>query len=126
MMRMKWGWQTDRVPHVRRCEGISRQLQIGENPSASRFDSQVFPIYPGEPGGQVARVPLRRLRGPDFASEASVNVGKGFHGLGVVQDLPQKRDVGDGQPQGVDFAEPFLVRKRRYVLTELVKCGVDA
>lgn len=50
-------------------------------------------------------------------------------GLGVAarqQDLPQQRDVGDGQPQCVDLGQPLLVREGGHVAAQLLEGGVDA
>ena len=44
----------------------------------------------------------------------------------MFEDLTQESYVGDGQSEGVDFGEAFLVGERRHVLTKLLESGVDA
>lgn len=50
-------------------------------------------------------------------------------GLGVTarqQDLPQQRDVGDGEPQGVDLRQSLLVGESGHVAAQLLEGRVDA
>ena len=80
-------------------------------------DPEVVPVDPGQPGREVAGVPVDGARRPQLAPEALLNVG---HGLEVAQEnLTQQRDVGDGQPQGVDLAQPLLVGKSRNVASRM-------
>ena len=80
-------------------------------------DPEVVPVDPGQPRREVAGVPVDRARGPQLTSEALLDVG---HGLEVAEeDLTQQRDVGDGQPQGVDLAQPLLVGKSRNVASRM-------
>ena len=75
-----------------------------------------MPVDPGQPRREVAGVPVHGARRPQLAPEALLDVG---HRLEVAEeDLPQQRDVGDGQPQRVDLAQPLLVGKGRNVAPE--------
>ena len=70
---------------------------------------EVVPVNPGQPRCEVTGVPVHGARRPQLASETLLDVGDG---LEVTQeDLTQQRDVGDGQPQCVDLAQPLLVGK---------------
>ena len=42
------------------------------------------------------------------------------------EDLPQQRDVSDGEPQRVDLAQPLLVREGGHVPPQLLERRVDA
>ena len=78
-----------------------------------RVYPEVVPVDPGQPRREVACVPVHGARRPQLASEALLDVGDG---LEVTQeDLTQQRDVGDGQPQGVDLTQPLLIGKSRNV-----------
>ena len=82
-------------------------------------DPEVVPVDPGQPRCEVAGVPVHRARCPQLTSETLLNVG---HRLEVAEeDFPQQRDVGDGQPQCVDLAQPLLVGKGRDVAPEREK-----
>ena len=83
-----------------------------------------MPVDPGQPGGQVAGVPVHTARGPQLTSQALLYV---LDGLKVAEeDLSQEGDVGDGEPEGVNLTEPLLIRKCRDVSPELLEGGVDA
>ena len=83
-----------------------------------------MPVDPGQPGGQVAGVPVHTARGPQLTSQALLYV---LDGLKVAEeDLSQEGDVGDGEPEGINLTEPLLVRKCRDVSPELLEGGVDA
>lgn len=71
----------------------------------------------------TACVPLSSVR-LDFSPETLLDVGEWV----VVgeQHLPEQRDVGDGQAQGVDLREAFFVWERWHVHAELIKGRVDA
>ena len=60
-----------------------------------------------------------QLSSPDL-----LNVGDGLEV--AEEDLPQQRDVGDGEPQRVDLAQPLLVREGGHVPPQLLERGVDA
>ena len=77
---------------------------------------EVVPVDPGQPRREVARVPVDGARRPQLASEALLDVGDGLEV--AEEDFTQQRDVGNGQPQGVDLAQPLLVRKCRDVASE--------
>ena len=78
-----------------------------------------MPVDPGQPRCEFAGVPVHRARCPQLASETLLNVG---HWLEVAEeDLPQQRDVSDGQPQCVDLAQPLLIGKGRDVAPEREK-----
>ena len=63
-------------------------------------------------------------RGPQLTSQALLYV---LDRLQVAEeDLPQEGDVGDGESQGVNLAEPLLIRKCRDVSPQLLEGGVDA
>ena len=47
--------------------GVRRQLQVGQDASARGLDAQVLPVGPGQPGGQVGRVPLLAGLGSSLA-----------------------------------------------------------
>ena len=70
---------------------------------------EVVPVDPGQPRGEVTGVPVHGARRPQLASETLLDVGDGLEV--AEEDLTQQRDVGDGQTQGVDLAEPLLVGK---------------
>ena len=106
--------------------GVRRQLQVGQDAPARGLDAQVLPVDPGQPGGQVGRVPLLAALGSNLAPEASIDVSQGLHLVRVVKDLSEQRDVGDGQPEGVDLGKSLFVRKGRDVNPQLFESGVDA
>ena len=82
-----------------------------------------MPVDPGQPRRQVAGVPVDAARCPQLASEALLDV---LDRLEVAeQDLPQERDVGDGETERVDLAESLLVRKSGNVSAELLEGCVD-
>ena len=82
-----------------------------------------MPVYPGQPGGQIAGVPVDTARGPELTSEALLDV---LDWLQVAEkDLPEEGDVGDGQAECVDLAESLLVRKGGDVSAELLEGCVD-
>ena len=104
-------------------------------------DAQVVPVDPGQSGGEVRGVPVNTARGPQLTSQTlktnrklvkdqedlSVYLLNVDHRLQVTEeDLPQQADVGDGQSQGVNLAEPLLIRKGWNVSPQLLKCRVDA
>ena len=83
-----------------------------------------MPVYPGQPGRKIAGVPVNTPRGPELTSQALLDV---LDRLEVAeQDLPQERDVGDGETERVDLAESLLIRKCRDVSPQLLEGGVDA
>ena len=83
-----------------------------------------MPVDPGQPRRQVAGVPVDAARCPQLASEALLDV---LDRLEVAeQDLPEERDVGDGETERVDLAESLLIRKCRDVSPQLLEGGVDA
>ena len=89
-----------------------------------RVYPEVVPVDPGQPRRQVAGVPVDAARCPQLASEALLDV---LDRLEVAeQDLPQQRDVGDGETERVDLAESLLIRKCRDVSPQLLEGGVDA
>ena len=106
--------------------GVRRQLQVGQDAPARGLDAEVLPVDPGQPGGQVRSVPLLAALGSNLAAEAAVDVRQGLHLVRVVEDLPEERDVGDGQPQRVDLGKSFLVRKRRDVNPQLFEGRINA
>lgn len=76
-----------------------------------------MPVDPGQPRREVAGVPVDGARRPQLTPEALLDVG---HRLEVAEeDLTQQRDVGDGQPQGVDLAQPLLVGEGRNVASRM-------
>ena len=82
-----------------------------------------MPVYPGQPGRQIAGVPVDTPRGPELTSQALLDV---LNWLQVAEkDLSEEGDVGDGQTERVDLAEPLLVRKGGNVSAELLEGGVD-
>ena len=115
-----------------RTEGVCRSLSDGggDGPSSARHegvpvrvDAEVVPVYPGQPGGQIAGVPVNTPRGPELTSEALLDV---LNWLQVAEkDLSEEGDVGNGQTEGVDLAEPLLVRKGGDVSPELLEVCVD-
>jgi len=105
---------------------VWRQLKIGKDPSPRRLNAKVFPVDPSQPRGQVRSIPFLASLGSNLAPEASVDVGKGFHLVRVTEDFPQKRDVSDGKPEGVDLGESFLVRECWNVDSKLLKSRIDA
>ena len=83
-----------------------------------------MPVDPGQPGGEIAGVPVDAARGAELTSQALLDV---LDRLQVAEkDLPEEGDVGDGQTEGVDLAESLLVRKGRNVSSQLLEGGVDA
>ena len=83
-----------------------------------------MPVDPGQPGCEIAGVPVDTARGPELPPQALLDV---LDWLQVAEkDLPEEGDVGDGQTEGVDLAESLLVRKGRDVSAELLEGGVDA
>ena len=82
-----------------------------------------MPVNPGQPGGEIAGVPVDAARGPELPSQALLDV---LDRLQVAEkDLSEQGDVGDGQTEGVDLAESLLVRKGGDVPSELLEGGVD-
>lgn len=62
--------------------------------------------------------------GLPFTAQTPLDVGKRI-AVGR-QHFAQQRYVCDGQSEGVNLAEPFLVRECRHVTSELVERRVDA
>lgn len=71
----------------------------------------------------TAGVPLGAF-GLPFAAQTPLYVGQRIT-VGR-QHFAQQRYVRDRQPQGVDLAEPLLVRERGHVTSELIERRVDA
>ena len=82
-----------------------------------------MPVNPGQPGCEIAGVPVDTARGPELTSQALLDV---LDWLQVAEkDLPEEGDVGDGQAECVDLAESLLVRKSGNVSAELLEGCVD-
>ena len=135
---------------TRRRRGRGGELQVGEDAPASRAHPQGVPVDPSKPifkkgkkvienslarksfifpspGRQIRCVPLLAALVPDLPPEAPLHVGQRLHpSVARLQDLPQQRDVGDGQPQSVDLAQPLLVGEGGHVQAELLEGRVDA
>lgn len=62
--------------------------------------------------------------GLPFAAQAPLYVGERI-AVGR-QHFAQQRYVCDGQSESVNLTEPFLVRERRHVTSELIERRVDA
>ena len=72
-------------------------------------DTKVMPVDPGQSRGQVRRVPVDTAWGSQLTTQRLFNID---HRLQVTQqNLTEKRNVGNGQPQGVNLAQSFLIRK---------------
>ena len=72
----------------------------------------------------TARVPVGDPRSLDLASKAFRHERDRVH-LGG-EDVLKQSDVGYGESQRVDFAQPLLVGESRDVDPQLVECAVDA
>lgn len=67
---------------------------------------------------RTACIPVGSVR-LDLPPEAPLHVGQGVAVGG--EHLSEEGDVGDGQTQRVDLAEPLLVREGRHVHPKLVE-----
>ena len=67
---------------------------------------------------------MERAGRPNLAAQAALNILDRLEL--AVQNLTQQRDVGDGQPQGVDLGQPLLVGEGRHVSAQLLEGRVDA
>ncbi len=102
-------------------------LSVQFNSHYSRVHSSKFFCVLPLPGGEVGGVPLLAAFVPDLPAEAALDVGERLHpAVGRVQDLPEEGDVGDGQAERVDLAQPLLVREGGNVQAELLEGSVDA
>ena len=144
LLRRRRGHRRGRT---RRRRGSGGELKVGEDAPACRAHAQGVPVDPSKPilkkviknsiprkslispspGGQIRRVPLLAALVPDLPPETPLHVGQRLHpAVARLQDLPQQRDVGDGQPQSVDLAQPLLVGEGGHVQAELLEGRVDA
>ena len=78
-----------------------------------------MPVDPGQPRGQVRRVPVDAAWRPQLTSQTLFYVGDWLEV--AEQDLPEKGNVSYGQPQGVNLAQPLLVRKCWNMSSQLFK-----
>jgi len=72
----------------------------------------------------TAGIPGRPLLALQTVLQALLHIGFGI--ASGEEDLTKKSDVGNCQPESVDFGEPLLVREGRYAAPELVEGRVDA
>lgn len=72
----------------------------------------------------TACIPGCLLLGLHTTLQASLHIGFGI--ASREEDLAEERDVGDGQPERVNFGQALLIWEGGYAAAELVEGRVDA